>query len=247
MATDASTATSTVAAVNVKLPPYWPADPQVWFAQIEAQFTTRGITSQKTKFDYIVASLSSEIATEVRDLILTPPAENPFDTLKEQLIKRTTASEQKRLQQLLIAEDLGDRKPSQVLRRMQQLLGDKATSIDRSFLRELFLQRLPANIRMVLASTPDTSTLEEVAQLADKIVEVASPTTVAAVQTNTDVDQLRTEVSRLTDMVKSLTKPKRPLVVVHQVHTLSQVPLSAGTITSGDEHWPTTKSPVLCD
>ena len=210
MATGASTATSTaatstVAAVNVKLPPYWPADPQVWFAQVEAQFTTRGITSQKTKFDYIVASLSSEIATEVRDLILTLPAENPFDTLKDQLIKRTTASEQKRLQQLLNAEDLGDRKPSQVLRRMQQLLGDKATSIDRSFLRELFLQRLPANIRMVLASTPDTSTLEEVAQLADKIVEVAASTTVAAVHTNTDVEQLRTEVSRLTDMVKSLT------------------------------------------
>ena len=213
MATDASTATSTaatstVAAVNVKLPPYWPADPQVWFAQVEAQFTTRGITSQKTKFDYIVASLSSEIATEVRDLILTPPAENPFDTLKEQLIKRTTASEQKRLQQLLNAEDLGDRKPSQVLRRMQQLLGDKATSIDRSFLRELFLQRLPANIRMVLASTPDTSTLEEVAQLADKIVEVAAPTTVAAMHSNAEVEQLRTEVSRLTDMVKSLTKSK---------------------------------------
>ena len=127
-----------------------------------------------------MASLSSEIATEVRDLILTPSAENPFDTLKEQLIKRTTASEQKRLQQLLNAEDLGDRKPSQVLCRMQQLLGDKATSIDGFFLRELFLQRLPANICMVLASTPNTSTLEEVAQLADKIIKVAAPTTVAA-------------------------------------------------------------------
>ena len=76
---------------------------------------------------------------------------------------------------------------------MQQLLGDKGTSIDRSFLRELFLQCLPANIRMVLASTPDTSTLEEVAQLADKIIKVAAPTTVAAVHTNADVEQLRTE------------------------------------------------------
>ena len=197
-----------VSAVQLKLPPFWPADPQVWFAQIEAQFATRGITVQKTKFDYVVASLAPEFATEVRDLILQPPEATPYDRLKEQLIKRTAASEQRRLQQLFNAEELGDRKPTQLLRRMQQLLGDKATNTDAAFMRELFLQRLPSNIRMVLASTPDTGNIEDLAQLADKVMEVAVPS-VASVTTSTELQQLRQEVTDLKGMLQSLKLTQR--------------------------------------
>ena len=181
-----STTPTALSAVHLKLPPYWPSDPEVWFAQVEAQFTTRGITAQKTKFDHIVASLSSEIATEVRDLI-------------------------RRLQQLFNTEELGDRKPTQLLRRMQQLLGDKAASTDSSFLRGLFLQRMPGNIRMVLASTADSVSLEELAALADKVMDVAAPS-IAAVSTpqaTTDMEQLRAEVTRLKEAVTSLTKSRR--------------------------------------
>ena len=206
---------ATVAAVSLKLPPFWPGDPQVWFVQVEAQFATRSIASQKTRFDYIVASLSLEIASEVRDLILQPPAENPYDTLKDQLIKRTAALEQRRLQQLFNTEELGDRKPSQLLRKMQQLLGDKAGATDASFIRELFLQRLPGKVRMVLASTSDTTSIDELAQLADKIVEVAAPSVSAYTNSSSgptwkgELDRLRTEVVGLKQLIKSLSVPSR--------------------------------------
>ena len=111
--------TPAVAAVSLKLPPFWPNDPAVWFAQVEAQFLTRSISSQATKFAYVIASLPSEIAQEIRDLLISPPSADQYNTLKSELIKRTSASEQKRLHQLLISEELGDRKPSQLLRKMR--------------------------------------------------------------------------------------------------------------------------------
>ena len=214
----AATPSALTAAVTVKLPPFWPADPEVWFAQVEAQFTCRGITAQKMKFDYVISSLDPEFAMEVRDLLLRPPLERPYDTLKEELVKRTTASEQQKLQQLISGKELGDRKPTQLLRRMQQLMGDKlGPSESNSFLRELFLQRLPANVRMVLASTGTDMDLAKLAQLADKVLEVAAPTVSALshlppppTQTQTgEIKQLREEVTRLTQLIESLTTRPR--------------------------------------
>ena len=111
--------------------------PRSWFAQIETLFTTQGITVSYTKFDYIVASLSSEFATEVCDLLLCSPEEDPYDRLKTKLTKCTSASEQCCLQELLSAEELGDKMPSQVLRCIQQLLSSMANTMDATLLREL--------------------------------------------------------------------------------------------------------------
>jgi len=59
-------------------------------------------------------------------------------------------------QQLFTTEQIGDRKPTQLLWQMEQLMGDHTITTDSAlFLLELFLQKLPAQVRMVLASTDD--------------------------------------------------------------------------------------------
>ncbi|KAG0420128.1 hypothetical protein HPB47_003659, partial [Ixodes persulcatus] len=159
---------------------------------------------------------------QVRDLILKPPNQNPYDTLKTKLVRRTSIYEQRRLQQLQTTEELGDKTPSQMLRRLQQLLGDSSTTIDPSLLRELYLQRLPATFRMVLAPTTNI-TIEALAQLADRVVAVASPaiSTVAtdslavrrSPQENSDtrkplvldgIEDMRMQINQLTTQVAAL-------------------------------------------
>ena len=203
---------STTAAVSIKLPPYWANDPIIWFAQVEAQFTTRNITSEYTKYAYVVSSLQPNIAQEVGDLLVHPPTDQPYTQLKDELIKHTSASEQKRLHLLLTAEQLGDKIPSQLLRKMQQLLGEN--KLEESILKQFFLKCLPSNIQLILASTSEAVNITQLADLADKIVEASEPaaSAMSAVSAPTFptlpkpvITALQVQVEQLASQVQALT------------------------------------------
>ena len=129
-------------AVNPKLPPFWPSDPHVSFAQVKAQFKTCSITAHKTKYEYVFASFSPEFAPQVQDLILRVPDMMPYDALQRELIARMALPQQRRLQQLFNSTELGDQRPMKLLCRMQQLLRAGITVMDRTLLRELLLPAL---------------------------------------------------------------------------------------------------------
>ncbi|XP_064471771.1 uncharacterized protein LOC135386007 [Ornithodoros turicata] len=177
-ASSAPSPTSSLAAVAVKLPPYFDRNRAVWFLQTEAQFNLAGITAQQEQVLPCHFSLTPSAANEVYDILASPSPSTPYDQLKKALLQRTTLSSRSRLQQLLSTKELGDRRPSQLLRRMRQLLGDQSASVDDALLRELFLQRLPQNVQMVLATAADM-TLDQLATLADAVMEVANPAVAA--------------------------------------------------------------------
>jgi len=132
--------------VAVRLPPFWPDRPAIWFAQAESQFELAAITRQRTKFNYVVSQLNQQQAAEVEDIITAPPEHEPYDRLKTELIRRLSTSSEQRVRQLLSHEEMGDRKPSQFLRHLKSLAPDVADD----FLRTVWFSRLPPHVQAIL-------------------------------------------------------------------------------------------------
>jgi hypothetical protein len=79
------------------------------------------VTSERTKFDYIISQLEYRHAAEVEDIIISSPAYEPYTTLRKELVRRLSSSKDQRIRQLLTHEEIGDRKPSQFLRSLKRL------------------------------------------------------------------------------------------------------------------------------
>nr|VZI25922.1 unnamed protein product [Spirometra erinaceieuropaei] len=155
------------------LPSVWLGDIALWLRTVESRFALRQITREDTKCHYVVAALPMDIATDLRDIIDCPPTEAPYTALKEALISRISLSTQKRLQRLISEEDLGDRKPTQLLRRLEQLADGQ--KLDATMFKQLFLQRLPPSVQAILAPNIPSSTVQMLAETADRILEYYQP------------------------------------------------------------------------
>ncbi|CAF4755732.1 unnamed protein product [Pieris macdunnoughi] len=162
-----------VCQVAVKLPPFWPDKPAVWFGQVEAQFDIAGIVGDNTKYNYVIGRLDQKLAGEIEDIITRPPPIGQrYKKVNDELVRRLSMSEEQRVRQLISVEELGDRRPSQFLRHLRSLAGNTLT--DENILRQLWMRRLPQNIQAILASQSELS-LDKIADLADKITEISGP------------------------------------------------------------------------
>jgi hypothetical protein len=74
------------------------------------------------------------------------------------------------MRKLLATEELGDRKPSALLRDMLTRGGNQATQ-QSDFVKQPYLDKLPVNIRNILAPTQNSVAIEILAQQADQIYE----------------------------------------------------------------------------
>ncbi|XP_073835814.1 uncharacterized protein [Musca autumnalis] len=157
-----------VSAASIKLPGFWTNCPEAWFIHAEMQFATKGITLDKTKYEYVVTALPQEVIMSVLDVIRNSRNNNSYEDLKDVLIKRHTLSESKRIDKILFDLEMGDQKPSELYRPMSLMAG---TQFSQDVLKRIWIRRLPKNLYVALMGSNITDT-NQLIQTADNIWEV---------------------------------------------------------------------------
>ncbi|GFT06208.1 uncharacterized protein TNCV_800311, partial [Trichonephila clavipes] len=168
-----------VARIALRLPPFWKSNVRLWIAQCDHAFTFSGISSDDTKYSALVANLDAETLSYVSDIVLRTPNSDKYHTLSQRLITQFSDSETQKIKKLLTDLQLGDEKPSHLLRKMKELSNGQ---LQDDFLQSLWLQRMPPHIQTVLSASSEP--LDKLAIIADKVFEVVgSSSTICAATT----------------------------------------------------------------
>jgi hypothetical protein len=183
----------------VRLLPFWPNRPGLWFAQTKAQFNLTAVTSEKTKFNYVIAQMKYRHAAEAEDNIISPPANEPYTTLKTKLVCRLSSSSDQHVRQLT-HEEIGDCTPSQFLRHLNSLAPD----VPDDFLRSIWSSRLPPHTQTILAGQAEGN-LDVASQLADRMAEGPPLCTTASIAQTPNPTSLLQKNEDLFRQVAALT------------------------------------------
>lgn len=102
--------------IALKIPPFYPSDPEMWFNMVERSFEASGVTLEATKFSHILGALDPIHAKEIRDIVFKPPTTDPYTFLRAELIKILSTTQEQKTRRLLEHEETGgDHKPTQFL------------------------------------------------------------------------------------------------------------------------------------
>ncbi len=147
---------------------FWPHNPDIWFKQLESKFRICNITSSTTKFDLTLDTLPAEVCSNISDSLsaIDEFADDAYDQLKTLLITRYTKDRWTRAFELLELPDLGDRKPSDLMRQMLDLL--PADDRPGTLFMAMFLLRLPSEMRAHLIAQ-DFKDCSLMAECADRL------------------------------------------------------------------------------
>lgn len=174
--------------------------------QLESWLDINGVKNDHDRFLLLKMSIEPETYREVSTVLASAHTGEEYDTLKSAIIKAFTQTEAKRIQSLLSGIHLGDRRPTQLLAEMCNLY--KGTK-DKIF-EELFLSRLPGNVRGILVSMRNKDeipkSIETIAQWADTIMDQLNVTPIlGSIAPEINIVSLQTKLDHMNEKIDAFT------------------------------------------
>lgn len=163
-----------------RIPAFWREDTRLWFAQFESVIIAHKL-GDKQKYDLVLGVLQREDVRQVSDIVINPPENGKYEALKNRLLSVYEETETQQFHKLLSGLELGDQKPTQLLRRMRDLAARKVPD---DALKILWMGHLPASARAVLSVSKEPS-LDDLAIMADKMLEHMEQRNIATIATST--------------------------------------------------------------
>lgn len=152
-------------------------DIDLTFVLLELQVES---TAEADRFRALLGILPKQVLQQIRDILPNLRMSNqPYTELKNTLLVRLGESDCDKVRKLLTNEKLGDRLPSVLLADMLALLDGPPIGQCIQIVRQLFMQKLPAQLQYQLATIDPSSSLQELATMADRITKAQSLTTAA--------------------------------------------------------------------
>lgn len=160
-----------IGAVATKIPPFWIANPELWFIRVEAILSLQGITREETKFNRLTAELDEPLMELIKDILTSTTIPAKYEAAKTRLIAHYQDSEEKKIRKLLGGLQIGDLKPSHFLIKIKNLGGEQ---VNENIMKSIFLDQLSDQTKTIL-SISEIEDLSKLAEQADKIHEITTP------------------------------------------------------------------------
>ena len=176
-----------VETTRISLTPFWEKDPVAWFRLTEAAFNRANVHDANLKFDLVLPAIPRDAVDLVRHILRDSYAySDPYTELKLELVKLYTPNIHEQLNGIVYAPELGGQAPSVLMRKLLELLpvGEPAGLL----FKNLFVIRMPQDIRHLVAKKLDKLPAKELGEYADSVWHVRNAkkhggATVATLQT----------------------------------------------------------------
>jgi len=165
--------------VAVKMPQFSQTNVNLFFKRSEAQFHISKITSETTRYYYVISALPDDIG----EIVLTEASQhNPYQQLKNELKSLCEKTKQSKLNDAFSTLSLCDDKPSVIARRVNKILSDAGITPNDDIVIHKILQALRPQLRdLLLAHSSDS--LERFQHLADTVWAAHHTKEIASIST----------------------------------------------------------------